>query len=174
MFMGGFLEMAHDRLYPYWGDLIEGLRTGQPQNEIKHTGKAMFEELYSKPERLEQFMDAMAGISVGNFQALAETVDLSPYQTLCDVGGATGLLSMCVARRHPHIQCVSADLPQATEIAKRKIADAGLSDRVKPVNIDFFADPISFADVVTIGMILHDGNLERKMMLIRKDYDTMS
>ena len=25
-FMGGFLEMANDRLYPYWGDLIEGLK----------------------------------------------------------------------------------------------------------------------------------------------------
>lgn len=172
-FIGGFLEMAHDRLYPFWGDLIEALRTGEPQNEIKRTGKAVFEELYSKPERLEQFMDAMAGISAGNFQALAEKVDFSPYKTLCDVGGATGLLSMSVARRHPHIQCISADLPQATEIAKRKIAEAGLSDRVKAEPIDFFNDPIPAADVVTMGMILHDWNLENKMMLIRKAYDAL-
>ena len=64
-FMGGFLEMANARLYPFWGGLTEALRTGRPQNEIKHTGKGMFEELYAEPERLEQFMDAMAGISVG-------------------------------------------------------------------------------------------------------------
>src|SRR5829696_1616420 len=62
-FMGGFLEMANARLYPFWGDLTEALRTGRPQNEIKRTGTSMFAELYSKPERLEQFMDAMAGIS---------------------------------------------------------------------------------------------------------------
>ena len=37
-FMGGFLEMANARLYRFWGDLTEGLRTGKPQNEIKHTG----------------------------------------------------------------------------------------------------------------------------------------
>ena len=172
-FMGGFLEMANDRLYPYWGDLIEALKTGKPQNEIKHTGKAVFDELYSKPERLEQFMDAMAGISVGNFLALAEKVDLSNYKTLTDVGGATGLLSMCVANKYPHIKCTTTDLPPAAEVAKRRIEAAGLSDRVSAQPIDFFKDPIPQADVVTMGMILHDWNLENKMMLIRKAYDAL-
>lgn len=172
-FMGGFLEMANDRLYPYWGDLIEALKTGKPQNEIKHTGKAVFEELYSKPERLEQFMDAMAGISVGNFLALAEKVDFSNYKTLTDVGGATGLLSICVANKYPQIKCTTTDLPPATEIAKRKIEAAGMSDRVAAEPIDFFKDPIPPADVVTMGMVLHDWNLENKMMLIRKAYDAL-
>ena len=92
-FMGGFLEMANARLYRFWGDLTEALRTGHAQNEIKHTGASMFEEVYSKPERLEQFMDAMSGISAGNFQAFAEKFDFSRYRTLCDIGGATGQLS---------------------------------------------------------------------------------
>src|SRR5690349_2198720 len=29
-FMGGFLEMCSVRLYRFWGDLSEGLRTGKP------------------------------------------------------------------------------------------------------------------------------------------------
>mgnify|MGYP003581012258 CR=1 FL=1 len=172
-FMGGFLEMANARLYRYWGDLSEALRTGRPQNEIKHTGAPMFEELYSTPERLEQFMDAMAGISAGNFHAFADKFDFSKYKTLTDVGGATGLLSMCVAKRHPHMTCTSTDLPEATDIARRKISDAGLSDRVQAQPIDFFNDPIPTADVVTMGMILHDWNLERKMCLIRSAYDAL-
>jgi hypothetical protein len=172
-FMGGFLEMANKRLYPFWGDLSEALRTGSPQNEIKHTGLPMFAELYSQPERLEQFMDAMAGISAGNFQALADKYDFSNYRTLTDVGGATGLLSMSVARRHPHMICTSTDLPEVTEIARRKIADAGLSDRVKAQPIDFFNDPVPAADVVTMGMILHDWNLEKKMHLIRSAYEAL-
>jgi hypothetical protein len=172
-FMGGFLEMAHDRLYPFWGNLADGLRTGSAQNETKDGGKGVFEELYSQPERLEQFMDAMAGISFGNFMALADKVDFSNYKTLTDVGGATGLLSMCVARQHPHIQCTTADLPAASAIAKRKIAEAGMSDRVLTADLDFFKDPIPPADVVTMGMILHDWNLENKMMLIRKAYDAL-
>jgi predicted O-methyltransferase YrrM len=172
-FMAGFLEMANDRLYRYWGDLDEALKTGQPQNEIKHTGAPMFAELYSKPERLEQFMDAMAGISVANFQAFAEKFDFSRYKTVTDVGGATGLLSMCVARRHPHMRCTSTDLPEATAIAARKIEQAGLTDRIATQPIDFFTDQIPPADVVTMGMILHDWNLEKKMMLIRKAYDAL-
>ena len=172
-FMGGFLEMAHDRLYPFWGDLHEGLRTGRPQNEMKDGGVGMFEKLYSKPERLEQFMDAMAGISYGNFAAFAEKFDFSNYKTMVDVGGATGLLSTLVVKANPHITSTTTDLPAATEIAKRKLEAAGVSDRVKPEPIDFFKDPIPPADVVTMGMILHDWNLENKMMLIRKAYDAL-
>lgn len=172
-FMGGFLEMANARLYHFWGDLTEGLRTGKPQNEIKQTGAPMFAELYSKPERLELFMDAMSGISAGNFRAFAEKFDFSRYRTMCDVGGASGLLSMLVAQQHPHMQCTSADLPQATEIARRKIAAAGLADRVTAQPIDFFADPLPKADVITMGLILHDWDLEKKMFLIRAAYDAL-
>lgn len=172
-FMGGFLEMANARLYPFWGDLTEGLRTGKPQNEIKQTGAPMFAELYSKPKRLELFMDAMSGISAGNFRAFAEKFDFSRYRTLCDVGGASGLLSRFVAEQHPHMQCISADLPQATEIATRKIAAAGLADRVTAQPIDFFTDPLPKADVITMGLILHDWDLEKKMFLIRAAYDAL-
>jgi precorrin-6B methylase 2 len=172
-YLGGFLEMANARLYPFWGDLTDALRTGRPQNEIKRTGTSMFEELYSKPERLEQFMDAMAGISTMNFRALAEKFDFSRYQTLCDVGGASGVLSIEVARRHPHMRCITADLEGATAIAKKKIAAQGLSDRVTATAVDFFADPLPRADVITMGLILHDWNLERKMFLIRAAYDAL-
>jgi hypothetical protein len=172
-FMGGFLAMANARLYRFWGDLTEGLRTGQPQNELKHSGTSMFEEVYRKPERLEQFMDAMSGISAGNFQALADKFDFSRYQTMCDVGGSAALLSMLVAKRHPHLRCISADLPAATAIATKKIAAAGLSDWVTAQPLDFFRDPLPHADVITMGMILHDWNLEKKMHLIRAAYDAL-
>jgi hypothetical protein len=172
-YLGGILEMANARLYPFWGDLTEALQTGAPQNEIKQTGKAMFEELYSDPDRLEQFMNAMAGISLGPFQALAEKFDFSKYETLCDVGGATGQLSLVVANRHPHMHCTSYDLAVVEPIAKRTIQGAGLSDRVSTASGDFFAEPLPKADVITMGLILHDWNLERKMHLVKAAYDAL-
>lgn len=172
-YMGGFLEMASARLYPFWGDLTEALRTGQPQNETKHGGASVFDELYSKPERLEQFLEAMAGISAGNFQALTAKFDFSRYKTMCDVGGANGLLSILVAKAHPHMQCVSADLPTASAIAARKVRSAGIGDRVSVHALDFFAEALPKADVVTMGMILHDWNLEKKMHLVRAAYDAL-
>lgn len=172
-YIGGILEMANARLYRFWGDLTEALRTGRPQNEIKHTGAPVFAELYSQPERLEQFMDAMTGISAANFTAFAEKFDFSRYQTLCDVGGATGQLSMIVAARHPHLRCFTVDMPEVTTIAERKIAAAGLSDRITARAVDIFSEPLPRADVITMGMVLHDWNLEKKMQLIRAAYDAL-
>jgi hypothetical protein len=172
-YFGGFLEMADARLYPFWGGLTEALQTGRPQNEVKQTGTSMFEQFYADPARLEQFMRAMAGISVGNFTALAQKFDFSPYQTTCDVGGATGQLSIILAQHHPHLRCTSFDLPVVVPIAERTITDAKLTDRVEAVGGDFFADRLPKADVITMGMILHDWNLERKLHLIRQAYEAL-
>ncbi|MEO6349959.1 MAG: methyltransferase [Candidatus Limnocylindrales bacterium] len=172
-YIGGVLEMFNERLYRFWGDLTVALQTGKPQNEIKHTGKAMFEELYSDPARLEQFMAAMQGISLGGFHALADTFDFSAYETVCDVGGATGQLCTILAERHPHLRCISYDLPVVAPIAKRAIAAAGLTDRVETAAGDFMAGPLPKADVITMSLILHDWNLEGKMHLIRSAYDAL-
>jgi hypothetical protein len=172
-YVGGILEMANARLYRFWGDLTEALKTGQPQNEVKHGRQNFFADLYADPARLEQFVEAMTGVSTGNFVALAEKFDFSKYKTLCDVGGAGGVLSIMVALRHKHMSCVTADLPMVGPIAQRKIDAFGVSDRVKTRDIDFFKDTLPKADVITMGMILHDWDLENKKMLIRKAYDAL-
>jgi hypothetical protein len=172
-YVGGILEMANARLYRFWADLTEALKTGAPQNETKHSGAPLFAKLYEAPERLEQFMNAMSGASAGNFKAFAQKFDFSKYKTLCDAGGATGQLSCIVAAANPHMRCSSFDLPQVVPIATRKIKEAGLADQVIPVGGDFFADPLPKADVITMGMILHDWNLKKKKMLIRKAHDAL-
>jgi hypothetical protein len=172
-YIGGILEMAGDRLYGFWGSLTEALRTWEPQNEIKESGEPMFAKLYSAPDRLDQFMNAMAGVSAGNFRALAQKFDFSRYKTLCDAGGATGQLSCLVALENPHMHCISADLPQVEPIAKKNIEAAGLPHRVETAVIDFFKDPLPKADVITMGMILHDWNLEKKKHLIKLAYDAL-
>jgi len=172
-YIGGILEMLNARLFKFWNDLPEALRTGRPQNEVKHGQKGMFEELYSDLPRLEQFMDAMTGISRLNFEAFAEKFDFSKYQTLCDVGGATGLLSIEIAKRHAHLQCISFDLPVVEPIAKKYVAAAGLEHRVSTASGDFFKNQLPKADIITMGMILHDWNLEKKMYLLRAAYDAL-
>lgn len=172
-YVGGIMEMLNARLFKFWDGLPEALRTGRPQNETKHGGKNIFEELYSELPKLEQFLGAMTGISRANFETFAEKFDFSSYQTLCDVGGATGLLCIEAAKRHPHLHCMSFDLPPVEPVAVKHIAAAGLSDRVGTASGDFFKDPLPKADVITMGMILHDWNLEKKMHLIRAAYDAL-
>jgi O-methyltransferase domain/Dimerisation domain len=170
LYVGGLLEMANARLYPFWADLTPALRTGQPQNEVRHSGKPMFDELYADPARLEQFMDAMAGVSRGNFEAFADKFDFAPYASLADIGGATGQLASIVAARHPYLACASYDLPVVRPIAERRIAEAGLAGRVTAGEIDFLRDEFPRADLITMGMILHDWNLGHKKRLIAKAY----
>jgi hypothetical protein len=72
-YIGGILEMLNARLFRFWNDLPEALRTGRPQNETKHGDKGIFEELYSDPEKLEQFLGGMTGLSRINFEALGKS-----------------------------------------------------------------------------------------------------
>ena len=173
-YVGGILEMSSQRLFKFWQDLPEALRTGKPQNEIKYSQKPMFEELYDDLPRLEQFMGAMTGISRGNFQALAEKFDFSRYKTLCDVGGATGLLSILVAKKFPQLQCFSFDLPKVQSIASKHIQREGLLGQIKAVSGDFFKEQLPKADVITMGMILHDWNLPNKKYLINAAYEALA
>jgi hypothetical protein len=133
----------------------------------------MFDELYKDPIRLEQFMSAMAGISLGDFHALAQRFDFSKYETLCDVGGATGQLCTILATHHPHLRCTTFDLPVVAPIAEKTIAAAGLANRVETASGDFFVDALPPADVITMGRILHDWNLDQKMHLIRSAYNAL-
>jgi hypothetical protein len=172
-YVGGILEMAQARLYPFWADLKTALETGKPQNEIKHNGRPMFDELYADPARLEQFMLAMAGISRGNFQAFVDAFDFSSFRSYCDVGGATGQLAAMVARRNPHLACASFDLPVVAPIARRHLAAQGLEQQVEVISGDFLKAPLPRADLITMGMILHDWNLDGKMHLIRAAHDAL-
>ena len=172
-YIGGILVMLNTRLFKYWHDLPEGLRTGKPQNETKYGEKGIFETLYAELPKLEEFMGAMTGLSRINFEGFAAKFDFSRFKTLCDVGGATGLLAIEVAKKQPHLKCISFDLPAVEPIARKSIAAAGLADRISTASGDFFKDPLPKADIITMGMILHDWNLEKKMRLIRAAYDAL-
>ena len=172
-YMGGLMNIWEKRNYRFWADLTEALQTGQPQSEIKRTGRPFFETIYGDPGGLETFMSAMDASSRQNFELLAQRFPFDRYRRLCDVGGADGLLCGIVAAAHPHLDCVSFDLPAVTDIAKRKLAAGGFGDRVRAVAGDFFADPFPSADVITMGMILHDWNLDRKRQLVAKAYESL-
>ncbi len=171
MHLGGILAMANQRLYPAWAHLTEALRTGQPYNEARESGgKDVFAALYADPARLEAFLDAMAGVQLRNFMMLAERFDFARFGTAADVGGASGALSIAIARRHSNIACISYDLPKVTPLAARKIAAAGLADRIEVRSGDFRSEELPHADVIMMGNILHDWGTETKQQLIAKAY----
>lgn len=171
-YAGGLLEMANARLYPFWGSLTEGLQTGRPQNEAK-TGGDFFAALYQDDARLRQFAHAMTGISMGPAIAIAEQFPWRDYRTLIDLGTAEGNLPVQVALRHPHITAAGTDLPQLEPAFNDFVAAHGLSDRLRFQTNDFLGELLPRADVIVMGHILHDWDLEQKRMLIRKAFDSL-
>jgi hypothetical protein len=169
-YVGGILEMANQRLYPFWGHLTEALRTGLPQNEYKAGGAGLFETLYADPARLKSFLAAMTGISHGANLTIARQFPWANYHTFVDVGTAQGDLAVQVALANPHLRGQGFDLPEVAPIFEDYVAQTGAVDRLTFTAGSFFDDDLPTADVVMMGHILHDWDLPTKKMLIGKAY----
>jgi hypothetical protein len=172
-YIGGMLEMANHRLYPFWGNLTTALRTGEPQNESRNGGENSFKLLYADPDRLRGFLKAMTGFSHCANMAIAKKFPWAEYKTAVDVGTAQGDLITQVALANPHIAGIGFDLPEVGPIFEHYAADNGLAGRVCFHPGSFFDSPIPTADVVMMGHILHDWDLDIKKMLIRKAYEAL-
>jgi O-methyltransferase domain/Dimerisation domain len=172
-YIGGLLEMVNQRLYPFWGGLTEALRTGQPQNEAKR-GENFFTALYANPDRLAGFLQAMTSLNRGTAQALARKFPWAHYQTLVDVGTAQGGVPVQVALTHRHLSGGGFDLPQVRPFFEQYVAAHGLNDRLHFYAGDFFQDALPPADVLVMGLVLHDWNLEEKRLLLCKAYEALS
>jgi O-methyltransferase/methyltransferase family protein len=172
-YIGGILEMANARLYRFWGSLTEGLRTGQQQNESKSGDRPLFETLYADPARLKGFLRAMTGISRGANLAIAKQFSWSNHRTFVDVGTAQGDLAVQVALAQPHLQGIGFDLPEVAPIFEEYVEQNRLSGRLDFASGDFFKDALPRADVVMMGHILHDWDLNEKKQLVRKAYEAV-
>jgi hypothetical protein len=171
-YIGGILEMAEARLYPFWAGLTEGLKTGAPQNEVKRGGD-LFDELYDDPARLKEFCRAMTGISLGPARAIAAKFPWKDYKTFVDAGTTQGALPVTLALEHAHLTGTGLDLPIVKPIFEEYVAGAGLSDRLTFASCDFFKEPLPKADVVVMGHILHDWDLAQKKALIKNAYEAL-
>ncbi len=172
-YVGGLLEMAGRRLYPFWGALTEALRTGAPQNETRDGGPDLFTRLSADPAALEGFLKAMTGVSLPLAQAIAARFPWRNYRSFADVGCAEGALPVAVAQAHPHLTGIGFDLPAVGPVFERYVAAHGLADRVRFRAGNAFEDPLPAADVIVMGHMLHGWGLEGKRMLLRKAHDAL-
>jgi hypothetical protein len=172
-YLGGILEMANHRLYGFWGHLTEALRTGQLQNEAKGGGTPFFEALYADPARLKQFLSAMTGLSHGANLQIASSFPWGQYTSFADIGTAQGDLAVQIALANAHLTGVGFDLPEVEPIFEDYLALNGLQERLRFVAGDFFGDALPDADVLTMGHILHDWDLDQKKTLIEKAYGAL-
>ncbi|MBE2287076.1 MAG: methyltransferase [Prosthecobacter sp.] len=168
-YIGGILEMANHRLFRFWGELTTAVRTGESQNESKG-GHDPFKALYADPAKLREFLRAMSGVSRGANMTIAKQFPWANYKSCADIGTAQGDLVTQITLAHPHLRGIGFDLPEVGPIFEEYITANGLADRVSFTGGSFFTDELPKADVLLFGHILHDWDLETKLMLLRKAY----
>ena len=171
-YLGGMLEMANARLYRFWGNLTEGLKTGAPQNELRDEPD-LFDRLYADPALLRNFLEAMTGLSRAAARAIAEKFDWTAYRTFVDVGCAQGAVPVELALRHPHLRGGGFDLPQVRPVFEDFVRANDLSDRLRFYPGDMFKESLPNADVLVMGHILHDWGMDAKRELLRKAYEAL-
>lgn len=171
-YIGGMLEMANARLYRFWGGLTEALRTGKPQNEAK-TGEDFFGTLYADPKRLEGFLKAMTGLSIGAARIIAKKFPWRKYRSFIDVGCAQGGVAVEIALAHKHLAGAGMDLPVVQPVFEAYARAKRVAGRLAFHPGNFFTDSFPKMDVIIMGHILHDWTLDEKMMLLHKAYDAL-
>ena len=115
----------------------------------------------------------MTGLSRGAALGIAEKFPWDKYQSFVDVGAAQGDTAVQIAKAHPHLAGIGFDLPEIGPVFEEYVAEMGLSGRVRFEGGSFFDQDVPKADVVMMGHILHDWDLDEKKMLIGKAYDAL-
>jgi hypothetical protein len=73
-----------------------------------------------------------------------------------------------LALAHPHLQAAGFDLPPVRPVFEAYVARRELAGRVGFHGGDFLREPLPSAQVLVMGHILHDWDLEVKRMLVAK------
>ncbi|UCD30283.1 MAG: methyltransferase [Planctomycetota bacterium] len=117
--------------------------------------KPDYELVQEDPRWARGFTHALYDLHKPAAETLAKNLDLSDYQSLLDVGGGSGVMSIALARAHPHLRACILDFEFVCQAAKRIIRRERMSRRIKTLVGDMNrAIPIGF-DVIMFWDIGH-------------------
>jgi O-methyltransferase domain/Dimerisation domain len=167
-YLGGLFDYLNTRMYQTWDLLTEALRSGAPQGGLAAAGD--FESFYADEPTADIFLKGMTGGSLLTAKAIARTFPWHRYGTFIDIGTAQGCVPVEIAQAHAHLRGGGFDLLSLTPTFIRYVRARGLEERLTFHAGDFFDDPLPTADVLIMGRVLHDWDVETRKLLLRKCY----
>ncbi len=170
-YFGGFVQMADKRLYPGWGKLIEALRTNRPTTWDPAVRSSMFDG--EDPMMLATFWEAMHSLSTMTARKLGEAVNFGQFHRLLDIGGGSGAYDIELCKQYGALRATVFDLPHVAMIAAKKVAEAGLTDRIDTAGGNFFQRLPKDHDVHLLSMILHDWDEAKNRALLRRSFEAL-
>jgi len=150
-------------LWKSWSNLTEVVRQGENVFRIRMDDRPDHE--------IESFIGAMHVIGKKMAQRVAESLDLTRFKRLLDVGGASGTYVMAFLRCAPNLTATIFDLPRVTNIARARIEKEGFADRVTVTPGDYSKDELpSGYDLVLLSAIIHSNSREENVELYKKAF----
>jgi acetylserotonin N-methyltransferase len=170
----GYLNYSNDVLWKLWAHLEDAVREGSHRWQQAYGWDGPIFSHFFKNESLKrEFLMGMHGYGLLSSPHVVEAFDLSSFQVLADLGGATGHLVMAACRRYPRLRGVVFDLPEAVPLAREIVSASGFADRIAVQGGDFFSDPLPKADLYALGRILHDWAPEKINRLLVRVYEAL-
>jgi hypothetical protein len=138
-----------------WETMVYSLETGKC-GFTEAMGMPLFEYLARHPDEASLFSQAMVGLNSAEPPAVAEAYDFSVFDTVVDVGGATGNLLAEVLSRYTRPRGILFDRPHVIRDAPALLKARGVEDRVTIDAGDFFDSVPAKADAYILSHIIHD------------------
>jgi hypothetical protein len=153
-----FLRFWDKISYPAWSELAEALAKGPAK------------EIFALDNELQEVASAgIEAILAGPAAALPKTFDFSRHRRLLDVGGGTGSWSIAVAQAYPHLEATVFELSTTADIARNRIATAGLTPRISAVVGDAMAGALPPGyDVFLLANLIHYYSPDENRALLRR------
>ena len=172
-YFGGVVAMQFQQNYLPWHRVVEALKTDR-RVWFEDQSRDWAQSVAQNAEQQRVFTEALHGISIQSGKLVAEAFDFSKRKQLLDVGGGSGAYCIEAVRRYPRFNAVVFDTPAVLEIAKQKIAEAGLGAQIGTVSGDFFTEELpKSSDTILLSMILHDWGPNKNRVILRKCFDAL-
>lgn len=146
-------------------EIEHSLKTGGTGFE-KAYGMPIFDYFAKHPDLASHFSEAMVGIHGGETPAVATAYDFSQFETIVDVGGATGNMLAAILNRYPGPRGVLYDMEHVLKDAPALLEREGVADRVTLAGGSFFESVPSGGDCYIVSHIIHDWSEEQNMTIL--------
>lgn len=156
--------MHGEEVFRSFAEIMHTVHTGQPAFDKVH-GRTFYDHLAEYPDTAATFAAAMGSERV---PAVLAECDLSGVGTVVDVGGGDGGLLAELLAAHPDLHGVLLELPDAVRAARKRLADAGVADRVDLVEGDFFDRVPTGGDAYVLARVLHNWTDEHAEVVLRR------
>lgn len=129
---------------------------------------------FKDPEDRKAFIGAMHVVGRQMAPKIVKAIPPDSARRLLDVGGGSGTYTLAFLEAYPDMSATLFDLPDVVEMARDRITEAGLMDRVTLAVGDFYKDALPTGhDLAFVSAIIHMNSAEQNLALYKKIFDAL-